>query len=299
VTATDAQTNTYVWGLDLSGSLQGAGGIGGLITATFDSSNTVFYVHDANGNVTELLDDSGATVAEYVYDPFGATVSMTGTMATQNVYRFSSKCFDEETGLYYYGYRYYSPTTGRWPSRDPIGERGSLPSRERFDRYHAEARKFAAGVGVERAFSFLRLRHAEEQELQLRSFDLYQFVANDPVSKYDALGLWTVTDCMTLHNQGIANLATASSTCLSGCGGSFTTGLAACLIGCAPSVVWGVPGYAICYGACVTGDTIIGLCCSFGCIDAIKDGVDANCDSSNWCIQNASDYTAGDGVCGE
>lgn len=30
------------------------------------------------------------------------------------------------SGLYYYGYRYYDPVTGRWPSRDPIGERGGI-----------------------------------------------------------------------------------------------------------------------------------------------------------------------------
>ncbi len=33
---------------------------------------------------------------------------------------------DAETGLYYYGFRHYDPVTGRWPSRDPIGERGGL-----------------------------------------------------------------------------------------------------------------------------------------------------------------------------
>ena len=31
-----------------------------------------------------------------------------------------------KTGLYYYGYRYYDPLTGRWPSRDPIGEEGGV-----------------------------------------------------------------------------------------------------------------------------------------------------------------------------
>ena len=30
------------------------------------------------------------------------------------------------SGVRYYGYRYYDPVTGRWPSRDPIGERGGL-----------------------------------------------------------------------------------------------------------------------------------------------------------------------------
>ncbi len=41
-------------------------------------------------------------------------------------FRFSSKYLDEETGLYYYGYRYLSPVLGRWVNRDPIGETGGL-----------------------------------------------------------------------------------------------------------------------------------------------------------------------------
>jgi RHS repeat-associated protein len=45
-------------------------------------------------------------------------------MAKLNPFMFSTKFYDWETGLYYYGYRYYNPSTGRWLSRDPIGERG-------------------------------------------------------------------------------------------------------------------------------------------------------------------------------
>ena len=37
-----------------------------------------------------------------------------------------SKYFDTETGLYYYGYRYYDPETGRWLSRDPLEEEGGI-----------------------------------------------------------------------------------------------------------------------------------------------------------------------------
>ena len=39
-------------------------------------------------------------------------------------FRFSTKYSDSETGLYYYGHRYYDTITGRWLNRDPIGERG-------------------------------------------------------------------------------------------------------------------------------------------------------------------------------
>jgi RHS repeat-associated protein len=44
----------------------------------------------------------------------------------QFAYRFSTKPSDPTTGFYYYGYRWYDPVTGRWPSRDPIGERGGI-----------------------------------------------------------------------------------------------------------------------------------------------------------------------------
>ena len=39
---------------------------------------------------------------------------------------FSTKYQDKETGLLYYGFRYYSPEMGRWLNRDPIQERGGV-----------------------------------------------------------------------------------------------------------------------------------------------------------------------------
>jgi RHS repeat-associated protein len=114
----------YVWGLDLSQSLQGAGGVGGLL-ATVDGSLTYHYLCDANGNVGQVInDDDGSVAAHYEYDPFGNLVNQAGAFADDNPYRFSTKYLDQETNLYYYGYRYYSPQLGRWISRDPIGEEG-------------------------------------------------------------------------------------------------------------------------------------------------------------------------------
>lgn len=45
-------------------------------------------------------------------------------LADANPFRFSTKYLDDESSLYYYGYRYYQPESGRWLSRDPIQERG-------------------------------------------------------------------------------------------------------------------------------------------------------------------------------
>jgi RHS repeat-associated protein len=56
--------------------------------------------------------------------PFGELLRATGPMARGNPFRFSTKYQDDETDLLYYGYRYYSPSTGRWLCRDHIGERG-------------------------------------------------------------------------------------------------------------------------------------------------------------------------------
>ena len=62
--------------------------------------------------------------AEYAYDAFGNTIYEDGDMADVFPHRFSTKYYDAETDLYYYGYRYYSPRLGRWISRDPIEEEG-------------------------------------------------------------------------------------------------------------------------------------------------------------------------------
>ena len=112
-------TNLYVWGLDISGTLQGAGGIGGLLSASFDNT-TALYTYDANGNIGQLVDAHGAITAHYEYDPFGKTIISSGLLAKANPFRFSTKHWNNATGLGYWGYRWYNPDMGRWLSRDPI-----------------------------------------------------------------------------------------------------------------------------------------------------------------------------------
>jgi RHS repeat-associated protein len=87
---------------------------------------TYYLLFDGNGNITEYIDGAGSVVAQYQYDPFGNTTLTSGTKADDFAYRFSTKPLDSATGLYYYGYRWYDPLTGRWPSRDPIEEEGGL-----------------------------------------------------------------------------------------------------------------------------------------------------------------------------
>ncbi len=122
-------TNTtevqYFWGLDLSGTFQGAGGVGGLLAV---SRNGQFYfpAYDNNGNITKYIDESGNIAAAYKYDDFGRTISQSGLLADFFRHRFSTKYFDSKTGLYNYGLRFYSPDWRVWINHDPIEERGGL-----------------------------------------------------------------------------------------------------------------------------------------------------------------------------
>jgi RHS repeat-associated protein len=134
----------YTWGLDLSGSLHGAGGIGGLLAMQDNSGGTgqggtsgqggtggppvnYVYLYDANGNVGQLVNlADGTLAARYEYDPYGNSLVAEGPMAAANPFRFSTKYLDADTGQYYYGYRYYLPRLGRWANRDPIGQRAGL-----------------------------------------------------------------------------------------------------------------------------------------------------------------------------
>jgi RHS repeat-associated protein len=145
-------TVSYTRGSDLSGGLEGAGGIGGLLARSHGYSAGSWTVHnfyhaDGNGNITMLIDNSTTPTitAAYRYDPFGNTISSSGSLAGANIYRFSSKEMHVHSGLYYYGYRFYDPNLQRWLNRDPIEERGGI--------------------------------------------NLYSFVRNDPVDWIDYLGL--------------------------------------------------------------------------------------------------------------
>lgn len=113
----------YLWGCDLSGTLDGACGVGGLVCV---KRNGALYVpfYDPNGSVVGYVDSTGAVVAQYAYDGFGRTVSASGAMADEFAFRYSTKYWDSESGLLYYGRRHYLPALGRWLTRDPMNEDG-------------------------------------------------------------------------------------------------------------------------------------------------------------------------------
>jgi RHS repeat-associated protein len=135
-----------MWGLDLSGSVQGAGGVGGLLEVNDSANGAHFAAYDGNGNVAALVKGTDGTIsAQYEYGPFAEPIRVTGPMGKTNPIRFSCKYTDEESDFLNYGHRYYNPSTGRWLSRDPMEEIGGL--------------------------------------------NLFMFADNDPVRRFDALGL--------------------------------------------------------------------------------------------------------------
>jgi RHS repeat-associated protein len=121
----NAVVRSFLWGSDLSGDLQGAGGVGGLVAVSARGSSVSFAAYDGNGNVVGLVNAlDGTNVVNYEYGPFGEVNRCSGTAAKSNPFRFSTKYQDDETDMLYYGYRYYSQSIGRWLSRDPIEENG-------------------------------------------------------------------------------------------------------------------------------------------------------------------------------
>ena len=118
-------TVSYTRGNDLSGSLEGAGGIGGLLARsdTYSAGNFTdhnYYHADGNGNITYLETSAQGLAASYRYDAFGNLLNSSGTYATANTYRFSSKEWVATVNGYYYLYRFYLPGLQRWPNRDPL-----------------------------------------------------------------------------------------------------------------------------------------------------------------------------------
>jgi len=140
----------YVWGLDTSGTPDGAVGVGGLIEESqFSSSVQTDFLpaYDGNGNVVAFVQaNDGHPRVQYEYGPFGEVLKATGVQASSHSFGWSTRYTDSESGIVQYPLRAYQPAIGRWLSRDPLQEKGGIA--------------------------------------------LYLFVGNDPIDGMDPLGLF-------------------------------------------------------------------------------------------------------------
>ena len=87
-----------------------------------NKADEYYYMFNAQGDVVGLLDGTGKLVVEYTYDAWGQPLTITGsmkdTLGKANPLRYRCYVYDEETGMYYLGSRYYNPVMGRFISTD-------------------------------------------------------------------------------------------------------------------------------------------------------------------------------------
>ncbi len=106
-----------------------------------DDNEKLYYMQDANFNVTGLINTSGTVVERYVYDPYGAVTfyddswnlthvsghDVDGTAsAFGNEILYCGYRYEPESGLYHVRNRMYVNGLGRWAQRDPIGYKGGV-----------------------------------------------------------------------------------------------------------------------------------------------------------------------------
>jgi RHS repeat-associated protein len=101
-------------------------------TLTVDNSVAVanpiplirYQYRDHLGSAAMETNEVGEVISYEEYHPFGTSayrVARSGTNLSLKRYRFTNKERDDETGLYYFGVRYYAAWLGRWTSSDPGG----------------------------------------------------------------------------------------------------------------------------------------------------------------------------------
>ncbi len=92
----DALQSTYLWGKNVSGTIQRAGGVGGWLMVT-DGGNVYLPADDAMGNVHAMIKSSDGSVAAAYDDAFSRTICESGPYAASNPFRCSTK-YTDETG---------------------------------------------------------------------------------------------------------------------------------------------------------------------------------------------------------
>ncbi|WYD81321.1 MAG: RHS repeat-associated core domain-containing protein [Candidatus Electrothrix gigas] len=103
------------------GNNGGGSGGGALGKGNIVYEKDIYYYHpDHLGSSTFISDADGELYQHLENFPFGETWVEESTNTQRTPYHFTAKELDEETGLYYFGARYYDPRTSVWQTTDPI-----------------------------------------------------------------------------------------------------------------------------------------------------------------------------------
>jgi RHS repeat-associated protein len=87
-------------------------------------ANKFFYTRDHLGSIREVVNNNGAVVARYDYDPYGRRTKLSGTFDSD--FGFTGHYFHAPSGLHFAPFRAFSADLGRWISWDPIREAGGI-----------------------------------------------------------------------------------------------------------------------------------------------------------------------------
>ena len=102
------------------------------------NGNRYFYLKNAQGDVTGLVNASGTQVVSYTYDPWGAPMSVSGSMSATlgaaNPLRYRGYVYDTETGFYYLTSRYYNPVWERFINADTAAVVAASPDKANWDK---------------------------------------------------------------------------------------------------------------------------------------------------------------------
>jgi RHS repeat-associated protein len=222
-------TVSYTRGNDLSGSLEGAGGIGGLLARSdaYSSGNFTdhnYYHADGNGNIMYLETASQTLAASYRYDAFGNLLNSSGSYATANTYRFSSKEWMSTVNSYYYLYRFYRPDLQRWLNKDPLGD---------FE--------FTDYVTIESDAISNTFDDRIENSSSYQLINLYGFALNNPIDEIDTdgRGIWKkIANWFKGHHNASKSIKGENYTCTISAG---TKGLRPDQVGITVTVGWPGP----------------------------------------------------------
>ena len=96
----------------------------GYIPADTTDTEDIFFYHSDHLGSTSYITDAKANITQFdAYLPYGELLVDEHTSSEDMPYKFNGKEFDEETGLYYYGARYYDPRVSLWLSTDPYEDK--------------------------------------------------------------------------------------------------------------------------------------------------------------------------------
>ena len=110
----------------MAGNVAGAKAVSGNFKENDEYEKMQFYYHPDHLGSSSYITNLDGEVAQHIeYVPFGEVFIEERNNTWNTPYLFNAKEFDEETGMYYYGARYYEPRLSLWMSTDPMQEKYS------------------------------------------------------------------------------------------------------------------------------------------------------------------------------